>query len=191
MPFPLNRRTILAVAALATLAVATTANADAPFGPKVGTRAPDVGVLADQGGRMHAVRDLAGPKGVVLMFFRSAEWCPFCQAQLIAMNGGAAEIERRGYKVVGLSYDPPAATKAFTDRRGITYPLLSDPGSKVIDGWGLRDPQYPPGNRAYGVPRPAIFVIDRKGVIRASLAEETYQKRPPVTEVLKALDGIG
>jgi len=191
MSFPLNRRAILAVAAFATLAFGAAARADAPFGPKVGTRAPDVGVLADQAGRMHAVRDLAGPKGVVLMFFRSAEWCPFCQAQLIAMNGGAAEIERRGYRIVGVSYDDPSKTKAFAERRGISYELLSDPGSKVIDGWGLRDPQYPPGHRAYGVPRPAIFIIDRKGVIRASLAEETYQKRPPVAEVLKALDGIG
>ncbi len=191
MPFPLNRRAVLAVAAVATLAVGSAAKADAPFGPKVGTRAPDVGALADQAGKVRPLRDLAGPKGVVLMFFRSAEWCPFCQAQLIAMNGGAAEIERRGYKLVGVSYDDPSKNKAFADRRGITYELLSDPGSKVIDGWGLHDPQYPPGNRAYGVPRPAIFVIDRKGVIRASLAEETYQKRPPVEAVLKALDGIG
>jgi hypothetical protein len=42
-----------------------------------------------------------------------------------------------------------------------------------MDGWGLRDPQYPPGHRAFGVSRPAIFVIDRRGVIRAFLAEET------------------
>ena len=134
--------------------------------------------------------ELAGPKGVVLMFYRSAGWCPFCQAQLIAMNDGVGEIERRGYKIVGLAYDEPAVAKAFTDRRGIKYPLLSDPKSEAIDRWGLRDPQYPAGNRAHGVPRPAIFVIDRQGVIRASLAEDSYQKRPPVAEVLKAIDAI-
>lgn len=81
-------------------------------------------------------------------------------------------------------------TKAFADRRGITYTLLSDPKSVVIERWGLRDPQYPTGSRAFGVPRPIIFVLDRRGMIRASIAEETYQKRPPVAEVVKLLDAI-
>lgn len=186
----LNRRVLLAAALVTGLGVFQSAYADAPFGPKVGTRAPDVGARADQSGRMRRLSELAGDKGVVLMFYRSAGWCPFCQVQLIAMNEGAAEIEKRGYKVVGLSYDEPSVTKAFTERRGITYVLLSDPKSEVIDRWGLRDPQYPAGHRAFGVPRPAIFVMDRKGVVRASLAEETYQKRPPVSEVLKAIDAL-
>lgn len=186
----LNRRVLLAAAVAIGFGPFQAAHADASFGPKVGSRAPDVGVRPDQTGRMRRLSELAGDKGVVLMFYRSAGWCPFCQAQLIAMNEGAAEIEKRGYKVVGLSYDEPSVTKAFTDRRGISYVLLSDPKSEVIDRWGIRDPQYPVGSRAYGVPRPAIFILDRRGVVRASLAEETYQKRPPVSEVLKAIDAL-
>lgn len=190
MLFQLDRRALMAMALCGALAPGAVAQADAPFGPKVGARAPDIGVRADQTGAMRRLSDLAGSKGVVLMFFRSAAWCPFCQAQLIAMNDGVAEIEKRGYKIVGLSYEPPSVNKTFTERRSIRYALLSDPKSEVIDRWGLRDPQYPPGNRAHGVPRPVIYVIDRQGVIRASLAEETFQKRPPVGEVLKAIDGL-
>lgn len=185
-----NRRSLLLGALAASLSGAVAARADAPFGPKVGARAPDVGTRADQTGKMRRLTDLAGPKGTVLMFFRSAAWCPYCQAQLIAMNDGAAEIEKRGYKLVGLSYEPPEVNKTFTDRRNISYVLLSDPKSEVIDRWGLRDPQYPVGNRAHGVPRPAIFILDRRGMIRASLAEETFQKRPPVGVVLKAIDDL-
>jgi len=33
-------------------------------------------------------------------------------------------------------------------------------------------------------------VIDRKGRIQASLAEDTYRKRPPVSEVLRAIDAL-
>ena len=186
----LTRRNTLAATALIALSLAGSALADAPFGPKVGSKAPDLGVLSDQAGKPQTLKGLAGKKGTVLVFYRSAGWCPYCQAQLMAMNAGAADIESRGYKIVGLAYDTPEVAKAFTDRRAITYTLLSDPKSEVIDRWGLRDPQYKQGSRAYGVPRPAIFVIDRKGKIRASLAEETYQKRPPVAEVVKALDGI-
>lgn len=183
-------RLITLAVTLLTLGAVAPAQADAPFGPKVGTKAPAIGALPDQTGQPRTLKDLNGKKGVVLMFYRSAGWCPFCQAQLMAMNAGATEIEQRGYRIVGLAYDKPEVAKAFVDRRAITFPLLSDEGSRVIDAWGLRDPQYKDGSRAYGVPRPAIFVIDRKGVIRASLAEETYQKRPPLAEVLKALDGV-
>ena len=44
--------------------------------------------------------------------------------------------------------------------RGVTHRFVPD------DRWGLRDPQYPPGNRAHGVPRPVIYVIDRQGIVR-------------------------
>jgi peroxiredoxin len=89
-----------------------------------------------------------------------------------------------------LSYDPPEALAAFTAKRGITYALLSDPKSEVIDRYGLRDPAYPPGNRAHGVPRPIIFVIDRNGVIKAKLFEETFQKRPPLGLIVETLDKV-
>lgn len=185
----LRRKEFLAVLTGLVLC-AGAALADAPFGPKPGAAAPAIGTLEDQSGQPRRLLDLAGQKGVVLMFFRSAAWCPFCQAQLIAMNEGAAEIESRGYKIVGISYDKPSVNAEFTARRQITYRLLSDPGSKTIDAWGLRDPQYPPGNLAYGVPRPIIFIIDRQGRIQASLAEDTFRTRPPVSEVLKAIDSV-
>ena len=56
----------------------------------------------------------------------------------------------------------------------------------MIDLYKLRDPQYPPGSRAYGVPRPIIFVLD-KGVIKAKLYEESFKVRPPVTAVISTL----
>lgn len=163
------RAALLAVSFAVMFGVAGSANADASFGPKVGVRAPGLGALPDQTGKLRKLPGLAGKKGVVLVFYRSAGWCPFCQAQLMALNTGAAEIQTRGYSIVGVSYDTPEVARAFTDKRAITYTLLSDPKSIVIDSWGLRDPQYPQGHRAYGVPRPAIFVLDRKGVVRASL----------------------
>ena len=89
-----------------------------------------------------------------------------------------------------MSYDPPEALAAFTAKRGITYALLSDPKSEVIDRYGLRDPAYPPGNRAHGVPRPIIFVIDQSGVIKAKLFEETFQKRPPLGLIIETLDKV-
>ena len=143
--------------------LAPLANSAEDLGPAIGITAPDIGTRLDQLGRPHRLSDLMGRNGLVLFFFRSADWCPYCQAQLIDVNGGVAEIEKRGYRMAGLSYDSPEILRAFTVKRHLTYTLLSDPKSEVIDRYKLRDPQYPPGSRAYGsLGRSCSFSIRRR-----------------------------
>src|SRR4051812_46906013 len=82
--------------ALIGLTVQTTAQQSAPqpvlpdvqqLGPSVGTRVPDFS-LRDQQGQSRTLSSLMGPKGLMLVFYRSADWCPYCKTQL-------AELETR------------------------------------------------------------------------------------------------
>jgi peroxiredoxin len=166
------------------------ANPDFDLGPPTGTKAPAIGTPLDETGKPRSLESLMGDNGLVLFFFRSAAWCPYCQSQLIDLNSGVADIEKRGYHLAGISYEPPPVDADFVAKRDIKYTLLSDPKSEVIDLYKLRDPQYPPGNRAYGVPRPIIFILDRNGVIEAKLYEDTFKKRPPVSLVIETLDKV-
>ena len=166
------------------------ANPDFELGPPVFAKAPDIGSPRDFTGTPRTLTSLMGEKGLVLFFFRSADWCPFCQAQMMDLNTAVAGMESRGYKLAGISYDMPEIQKTFIERRMIHYTLLSDPKSEIIDRYKLRDPQYPPGNLAYGVPRPIIFILDKNGVIKAKLYEDTYTKRPPAKLVLETLDKV-
>jgi hypothetical protein len=43
------------------------------LGPKVGDRLPGFS-LPDQHGQEHTLQSLLGPKGAVIVFFRSADW---------------------------------------------------------------------------------------------------------------------
>lgn len=43
------------------------------LGPQVGARVSDF-TLKDQRGREQSIRSAAGPKGTMLVFFRSADW---------------------------------------------------------------------------------------------------------------------
>jgi peroxiredoxin len=186
-----TRRAVMTLPALVALfATSPAAPASGDLGPAVGGKAPEIGALQDAEGKSHSLASLMGQNGVVLAFYRSADWCPYCQVQLIELNSRHADFERRGYRLAGISYDTPAALKRFVDNRSIAFPLLSDPGSTVIDRYGLRDPAYPPGHRAHGVPRPIIIVLDRDGVVKAKLYEESYRTRPPTAVVLEALDKL-
>jgi hypothetical protein len=44
-----------------------------PTGPRVGEAVPGFR-LADQNGQVHTLHSLLGPKGALLVFFRSADW---------------------------------------------------------------------------------------------------------------------
>src|SRR6266849_2442806 len=97
-------RRIASILSLAFLVTAFAVPASAEdLGPPVATKAPDIGTRLDQTGKPRRLSDLIGRNGLVLMFFRSADWCPYCQAQLIDLNSGVAEIEKRGYRIAALS----------------------------------------------------------------------------------------
>jgi peroxiredoxin len=189
-----SRRTALVAATFLALAASVQA---APLkgeridiGPAVGAHIPKL-VATDSTGAPRALADLAGRKGLVLVFFRSARWCPFCQHQLMDLRDVQADLEKRGYALAAISYDKPPELAAFAKKWDVRYTLLSDAGSTMIDAFKLRDPQYPPGSFAYGVPKPSIFVIDRRGVVRSKIAREGYEIRPSDAEVLATADDAG
>lgn len=43
------------------------------IGPQPGERVPDFSAV-DQNGRAHTLQSLLGPKGAMLVFYRSADW---------------------------------------------------------------------------------------------------------------------
>jgi peroxiredoxin len=94
-----------------------------------------------------------------------------------------------------ISRDLPAeshdlAGKIARDGRGaVTFGLLSDPRSEVIDRYGLRDPAYA-GEKIDGVPRPSVFVLDQRGRVRWAKIESDYRERPPNEAIAAALDAF-
>lgn len=155
--------------------------------PAVGATIPALAAL-DTSGKPADLASVAGRAGTVLVFFRSAKWCPYCQKQLIDLKAAQAPLAKRGYTLAAISYDSPTELAAFAAKRGIGYALLSDPGSRTIDAFGLRDADYAPGSYAHGVPRPMIFVLSPSGKVNARLNEAGYKSRPPVASVLAAVD---
>ena len=178
------------VAAFVSLLLPITASAAAwDVGPSVGGKVPALHAT-DLKGAPVSVRELSGKNGLVLVFFRSAKWCPYCQRQLMDLKDAPGPLGERGYKLAAISYDPTDVLTQFTEKWAIPYPLLSDPGSTTIDAWKLRDIRYKPDSFAWGVPYASIYVISPRGVLKAKLAEEDYKIRPPLSAVLAAIDAL-
>ncbi len=162
------------------------------LGPAVGTKIPHPLTAKDQHSADQTFASLTGDKGSVLVFYRSADWCPFCQMQLIDLNLHAKEkAEALGYTLIGISYDPVATLDKFSEKWSIGFPLLSDDGSRIIDAFGLRnDSRYKEGDRAWGVPYPMLIVTDSEGTILAKLSKEGYRDRPEPAVLVETLEGL-
>ena len=46
-------------------------------------------------------------------------------------------LQQRGIGVAAISYDTVDVVSDFSERRGITFPLLADPESRVIKSFGI------------------------------------------------------
>ena len=125
---------------------------------------------------------------VALVFVRSADWCPFCKKQLQDLEKSLKAIEASGVQLVAISYDSPATNTAAAAKLGLTLPLLSDTGSKVIDAYGIRNKEA--SGRADGIPHPVVFIVDRKGVIRVKLMRDGYRERPESAEIVAGAKSI-
>lgn len=110
----------------------------------------------------------------------------------------AGELERRSYALFAISYDTVAQLKDFADTQGITYPLLSDEGSSVIESVGVLDRHLaqhhavfnvPTSDEQRGVAYPMTFVLDAEGRIERKIVEENYRLRYGAAWLVASLTG--
>ena len=84
-----------------------------------------------------------------------------------------------------MSYDASATLRTFADKHAITFPLLSDQGSKTITAWGLLNREAT--GRTAGIPYPGTYVLDTHGVIVSRNFEQAYQERDSAASIIAAL----
>lgn len=78
-------------------------------------------------------------------------------------------------KLAAISYDSDAILKFFADRQKIEYPMLGDPGSKVIRAYGVLNPEATGMQKGFA--RPGYFFIDSRGIVREKFFDARYRER--------------
>jgi peroxiredoxin len=69
-----------------------------------------------------------------------------------------AKLEAADTQVLGVSMDSPFSNKAWAEKLGVTFPLLSDWGGDVTKEYGLYNPRYKAARRIN-------YLIDKDGKI--------------------------
>lgn len=146
------------------------------------TQAPDFD-LPNQFGEHVLLSDFRGVKPVVLVFFPLA-FSGVCTSELCQLRDNLAVFTDNDVELLGISVDSKASLRAFAEREGYEFQLLADfwPHGAVAKEYGvfLEDKGF--ANRA-------TFVIDAKGVIRASFITAPGEPRS-IEEYRAALEQL-
>jgi peroxiredoxin len=108
--------------------------------------------------------------------------------QLRKLQTNLKEIEATGSQLAVISYDSADTVKRVAAKREVTFLLLSDPGSKTIDAFGILNKEGK--EKGKGLPYPGVFILDRKGIIRAKLFHPGYAQRATVADLIQALKDV-
>jgi thioredoxin-dependent peroxiredoxin len=147
-----------------------------------GDRAPDF-ELPDQDGRLVKLSDFRG-QPVVIYFYPKAE-TPGCTTQACGVRDHQRDYERAGAVVLGISPDPVARLKRFTESHGLGFPLLADEQHAVAEAYGVWVQKSMYGRTYFGNER-TTFIIDPDGRV-----SEVLRKAKPAQHddlVLAALE---
>lgn len=83
-----------------------------------------------------------------------------------------------------ISSDDVGSLAGFSRRSKVSYPLLSDSNTEIIEAFDVLND----GSSFHsGIAHPIIFVTDPKGVITHRFSGFDYSSRPDVDDVLDAL----
>ena len=130
---------------------------------KVGELAPDFTLPAVRGGKV-TLSQYRGKKNVVLSFVPAA-WTPVCSGQWPGYNIAEEFFDQNDAILLGISVDNIPTLYAWTKQMcmgggKLWFPVLSDfwPHGAVAQKYGIL--------RSDGVSERALFVIDKKGIIR-------------------------
>jgi peroxiredoxin len=146
-------------------------------GSSVGDYAPGFVLASDSG--VVSLRNLLKKGAVIVVFVRSGEWEPFSQILLKDVQTRLDSLKARGFEVVAIHGYQPRVGAKWAKTLGLTFPQLADTFSCVMRGYDVHDAAH--------LPHPALFAIDRSGVIQYRRVFEDISQPPDLEPVWKEL----
>jgi peroxiredoxin len=126
---------------------------------EVGSEAPDF-TLNDYNKQPVQLSSFRGDKPVLVVFYPFA-FSGICTGELCQLRDEFADYDNKGVQILGVSVDTPFSLKAWAEKEGYQFPLLSDfwPHGEVARTYGVFNEQA-------GLAVRGTFLIDTSGVVR-------------------------
>jgi peroxiredoxin len=174
---------------------------EAPKGLAVQIKAPEFTGKDQTGATINLNEQLK--KGSVVVVFYRGQWCPYCNKQLKKLEDSLPLIKAKGATLIAVTPEKPENISKTIAKTKASYPILFDDGLKIMKSYdvayavdnitinsykkyGIDFTEVNGANGAY-LPVPAIYVVNKEGMIVYRHFDADYRKRATVTEILAHL----
>jgi peroxiredoxin len=172
-------------------------------GLTIHTQAPEF-IAKDQNGKDISLTSLREQGPVVVLFYRG-NWCPYCNKQLKELQDSLQYITSKGASVVAITPEATEGVEKTVNKTGASFPIIYDQGVKIskaysvsyeVDtatvnkyktNWNVDFLKINEQKEKAYLPVPAVYIIDKSGMITYRFFESDVTQRPSVQELIKNL----
>ncbi len=120
--------------------------------PLIGTEAADFTLSSIKSGKVNFTKIREG-KSAILFFW--ATWCPHCRRELGELSEQAAQIEKKGIKIILIDIgETTKQVSSYLQKQNINFDVILDENQSLSEKYGL-----------VGVP--TLFFVNKNGKIKA------------------------
>ena len=118
-----------------------------------------------------SLSDFRGSKAVLVVFYPFA-YSGICTGELCSVRDDLAAFQNEDVQILAVSTDPAFSLKAYAEKEGYQFPLLSDfwPHGEVAKAYGVF-------NEKAGMAVRGTFLVDTEGVVRFAEVNQPGEAR--------------
>jgi peroxiredoxin Q/BCP len=141
-----------------------------------GRKAPDF-TLDDQDGNTVKLSGFAGKKNVLIYFYPRDD-TPGCTKEACGFRDEQKAFSKLDTVVLGVSADGAESHQKFIGKYKLPFPLLSDPGNKMMKRYGAFGEKMMYGKKKIGVIRSSVLIGKDGKVLRHWARVANAEKHP-------------
>jgi peroxiredoxin Q/BCP len=122
---------------------------------EVGKKAPAFTLESSDGDKVK-LADLSGK--IVVLYFYPRDNTPGCTVEAENFRDAVPALKKLGAVVLGMSKDSIESHCKFRDKYSLSFPLLTDPDTKVMQAYGAWGDKVLYGKKSKGIIRSTVLI---------------------------------
>ncbi len=154
---------------------------------EIGEKIPKVELVDTELRKIDLKKEIKG-KSAVIAFFPGA-FTGVCTTEMCKFRDSMSEFNSMNGAVFAISVDGPFPNKAFKEKYGLTFSVLSDYRRKAVKKFAIQLENFAQ-LEGYTAAKRAVFVTDPKGIVRYKWVSDDPTVEPNYNEIKAALSSI-
>ena len=146
----------------------------------IGDRIPEI-LGVDQNGNTIKSSDYKGRK-LILYSYPKANTSG-CTAEACSLQAHKEELAQAGYNIIGVSKDKQELQKKFADAHNLSFPLIADTETTLLQSLGCWGEKVACGRRTIGILR-TTYLVNEDGIIEKIFTPKEIKTKIHAEQIL-------